>query len=201
MNKSSIINLTFGITLLNLAIVGLCNIVIADTFYTVVRLGALFCNCIMGILLLINKTSTAEKSPLHEPYWLGMIICNIIIIKFISPIHPCYGVFSSLFLLGLVIVVISLFSINNSFAVTAMKSEIKTRFAYSFVRHPIYLGESIMVLSCVLAAMSWVVIPTFLLYMYFTVKRIQSEESLLLEVEAYSDYCKMTRWRLLPFVW
>lgn len=201
MNKSYLSNFIFGITFLNLAIVGICTLTYSCTFLSIVRLGAILCNFIMGIILIFNNSSKAESSPFHNPYWLGMIICNIIIVKMIDNSILVINISSLLFIIGFMIVLISLFSLGCSFAVTPMLSKIKTHYIYTFVRHPMYLGESIMLLSCIIASETKISILFFSLYMTVTVFRIKEEEKLLLQTDKYKKYCENIRWRLFPYIW
>ncbi len=201
MSKGHFTNLVFGITFLNLVIVGLCNLSLTSSFFTMARFGALLCNLLMGIFLLFSRKSHTEATPLHRPYWLGMIVSNIFIFKMVDVSYPFFSVAAVIFVLGTLMVVVSLFSIGDSFAVTPMTSEIKTRFAYTFVRHPMYFGETLMVMACVLASSSPFSVVALLFFVYFTIRRILSEEDLLLRTSGYMDYCSHTRWRLLPFIW
>ena len=201
MNKDYLTNLTFGITFLNLAIVGITALNLECTFQTVVRLDSVLCNLMMGTLLLFNKRSVSAHGPLYKPFWLLMIICNMLIVKMIDGEQPALSVASVLFVTGLVAVLFSLFSLGGSFAVTPMSSEVKTRFAYGLVRHPMYLGESVMVMACVLATRNLLSIPVFLLFVLSVVLRIREEEALLVKSEQYRLYCTSTRWRIIPFVW
>ena len=125
----------------------------------------------------------------------------MLIVKMIDGEQPALSIASVLFVTGLVAVLFSLFSLGGSFAVTPMSSEVKTRFAYGLVRHPMYLGESVMVMACVLATRNLLSIPVFLLYVLSVVLRIREEEALLVKSEQYRLYCTSTRWRIIPFVW
>ena len=201
MNRSYLSNLIFGATFLNLAIVGIYTITFSCTFLTMVRLGAIICNFIMGIILILNNNSKAKSSPLYKPYWLGMIICNILIVKMIKNSYPATNIALLLFAIGFIIVMLSLFSLGRSFAVTPMLAKIKTHYIYRFVRHPMYLGESIMLLSCVIASKTIISILLFFLYMTITTLRIQEEEKLLLQTDEYKKYCSNTTWKLFPYIW
>ena len=201
MSRDYLSNLIFGATFLNLTIVGICTLDLCCTFLTVVRLGAVICNLSMGIILIFNNRSKAESSPLYKPYWLGMIVCNIIAVKMVDISYPAISISSLIYLAGVVIVMTSLFSLGCSFAVTPMLSKIKTRYIYKLVRHPMYLGESIMLLSCTIAGETMVSVLWFFLYMVMTLLRIQEEEKLLSQTEQYKRYCSNTRWRLIPYVW
>ena len=201
MNRDYLTNVLFGVTFLNLALVGLAALKFQCSFLALVRLGALSCNLLMGVALLFNKKSVSGNMPLYKPYWLGMIICNIIIVKQITP-HCSYpGLVSSFFIIGLSVVLVSIVSMGKSFSVTPMISKIRTRFAYSYVRHPMYLGESLMLASCTVTSNLYLSMPVFLFYMYFVVKRIKEEELLLQKSESYRKYCSDTPWRLFPYVW
>lgn len=200
MNKDYLSNLTFGATFLNLTIVGICSLNISGTFLTVVRLGAIICNFLMGIILILNNSSKAKYSPLYKPYWLGMIFCNILIVKMIKISYPVAHI-ALLYVIGFIIVMLSLFSLGHSFAVTPMLSKIKTHYIYRFVRHPMYLGESIMLFSCVVASETIISMLVFFLYLTNMVLRIQEEEKLLLQTDEYKGYCTKTRWKLFPYVW
>ena len=168
----------------------------------IVRFGTLICNFLMGLLLILNNNSVSHASPLHKPYWLGMIVCNVAIVKLIDSDISVNTSITVVYLVGFAVVIYSLISIGKSFAVIPMSSKIKTKLGYSVIRHPMYWGESVMLGSCVFSSL-WLTISisVFVLYMYFTVKRINEEEKLLLKTYAYREYCKHTRWRLLPFVW
>ncbi len=73
---------------------------------------------------------------------------------------------------------------------------------YSVIRHPMYLGTLVMYLATPIALGSYVAVPLFLLLIPVMVLRIQNEEEVLRrDLPGYLDYCKKTRYRLLPFIW
>ena len=201
MNRNYLTNLTFGITFLNLTIVGIMALSFEPTFMTVVRFGSMLCNLFMGLMLLFNRRSVSLHSPLYRPYWLAMIVFNALVVKMVDGECPAISVSSLIFAFGLVLVAFSLFSLGRSFAVTPMSSQVKTGFMYAFVRHPMYLGESFMVLACVFAARTYWSLLLFALFLLAMVLRIHEEERLLLNFDDYRKYCSRTPWRLLPFVW
>jgi len=73
---------------------------------------------------------------------------------------------------------------------------------YSIIRHPMYLGVLIMYLPTPLALGSyWGLIPMGLLPVAL-VFRILNEEKVLSEnLEGYKDYCRKTKYRLIPYIW
>jgi len=73
---------------------------------------------------------------------------------------------------------------------------------YSIVRHPMYLGATLMFLCTPLALGSfWSLIafaPSPLIFIF----RILNEEKVLLrDLPGYKEYCQKTQYRLLPFIW
>lgn len=201
MSKGYLVNIVFSVTFVNLAIVGMSTLSLDGTLYSMVRTGGIVCNIAMAVCLLLNKHAVADASPLHRPYWLGMIASNIAVVKMMDMHCTMFGVGGVCFLVGMAIVLVSLFSMGNSFAVTPMMSTIRTSSVYSVVRHPMYLGESIMVMACILSAASHVSLLLLIPYVFFTVMRIRDEERLLLESDQYRRYCARTRWRLFPGLW
>jgi len=74
---------------------------------------------------------------------------------------------------------------------------------YKIVRHPMYTGGLIFILFTPLALGSyWALIPISISTFPPLIFRIVKEEKLLTEnLPGYSDYCKKTKYRLIPFLW
>ena len=73
---------------------------------------------------------------------------------------------------------------------------------YAIVRHPLYLGVSLMYILSPLALGSyWAMIPSILI-IPILVLRIKNEESVLLrDLKGYPEYMQKTKHRLLPGIW
>ena len=73
---------------------------------------------------------------------------------------------------------------------------------YTVVRHPMYLGASVMFLFTPLALGSYWALPGFLLLIPIIVLRLLNEEKVLRqELTGYTEYCLSTRFRLVPCLW
>jgi len=73
---------------------------------------------------------------------------------------------------------------------------------YAWVRHPMYLGTVVLWIATPLALGSWVSLPVFVLLVPFYALRLLNEEKVLrAELPGYADYCRKTRYRLVPRVW
>ncbi len=96
---------------------------------------------------------------------------------------------------------------ENSYASTIIQVEeeqqVITTGPYAIVRHPMYTGMLLMTLFTPLALGSyWALTPSILFFIPYLVLRIKGEEELLLrDLPGYKDYCRKTRYRLIPSIW
>jgi protein-S-isoprenylcysteine O-methyltransferase Ste14 len=73
---------------------------------------------------------------------------------------------------------------------------------YRFVRHPMYLGATLMYIASPLALGSyWAMIPALFIIPIFIARIINEEKVLTKDLEGYSEYKQKTRYRLLPGIW
>ncbi len=74
---------------------------------------------------------------------------------------------------------------------------------YKIVRHPMYVGDIIILLSTPIALGSfWALIPFLICTPLFFVLRIRGEEEYLKKnLPGYNEYCQKTRYRLIPYIW
>ena len=73
---------------------------------------------------------------------------------------------------------------------------------YSIVRHPMYIGVLIMYLPTPLALGSyWGLIPMALLPATIVFRILNEEKVLSEKLDGYKDYCRKTKYRLIPYIW
>lgn len=73
---------------------------------------------------------------------------------------------------------------------------------YALVRHPMYAGAALLLLSMALLLGSWAGVAGALLITVAGAFRAVGEERLLMrELEGYADYAARVRWRLIPGLW
>lgn len=73
---------------------------------------------------------------------------------------------------------------------------------YRFIRHPMYLGSTLMYIASPLALGSyWAIIPATFIIPIFIARIINEEKVLTKELEGYSAYKQKTRYRLIPGIW
>jgi len=74
---------------------------------------------------------------------------------------------------------------------------------YKIVRHPMYVGDIILLLFTPIALSSfWASILFLICTPLFFVLRIKGEEEYLKKnLPGYNEYCQKTRYRLIPYIW
>ncbi|MDR3586201.1 MAG: isoprenylcysteine carboxylmethyltransferase family protein [Desulfosporosinus sp.] len=97
---------------------------------------------------------------------------------------------------------------TNTFASTMVriqterKQHVISTGVYSFVRHPMYLGNLFMLVGAPLMLGSIYGLIIGLIAIFLMAVRIIGEERMLVdELEGYEDYKKKVSYRLIPFVW
>lgn len=95
---------------------------------------------------------------------------------------------------------------ENSYASTIVQVEdqqkVITTGPYAIVRHPMYSAVLLINLFTPLALGSYWMFIYFLISVPLNIFRIKKEERVLLqELPRYSEYCKKTRYRLIPSIW
>ena len=70
---------------------------------------------------------------------------------------------------------------------------------YRYVRHPIYVGDLLLLIGLELSLNSWLVLAAVLLAPVVLWKAIQEEKLLINELPGYGLYCTQTK-RFIPFI-
>ncbi|SFM22398.1 methyltransferase family protein [Nitrosomonas communis] len=105
-----------------------------------------------------------------------------------------------LIMVGTMLQIISLISLNRSFALVAAKREIKTTWMYRIVRHPLYASYSVLFGGYVLVHTTLMNLLVYIVTMVFLCIRIFREEKHLAQDQTYRTYMFNVRYRLIPFV-
>jgi len=193
-------NIAIGFTIISVGISTLVRISSIGDFTDILRICVFICNLFMGILLIFRREAEFELHPFIRPYWLGMMISNIIVFKY-SDDSSLISFPSLVLLIGACWTIFSICSLGRQFSLFPASSRIVTRGAYQIVRHPIYLGESLMLVSCLLSNLKWVNFIALIAFMIFLCMRINLEEQVMAKGNEYSNYQKIIKWKLLPYVW
>lgn len=106
----------------------------------------------------------------------------------------------NLIVAGALFQMLSILSLNRSFALVAAKREIKTAWMYRVVRHPLYASYCLIFTGYLLAHTTQANLLVYLAAMFFLCERIFREESHIGCDPAYREYMQKVHYRLIPFV-
>jgi len=108
-----------------------------------------------------------------------------------------------LFVLGSALAVASICHLGRSFAVLPQGQPLVTRGVYHVVRHPLYLGESLMIAACCVASATSLSLVVMILSLAAIGWRIQVEEARMRSFDeaVFEKYVASTKWRLCPMIW
>lgn len=102
--------------------------------------------------------------------------------------------------IGAVFQILSIISLNRSFALVAANREIKTTWMYRIVRHPLYASYCLIFTGYVLTNTTQSNFLIYLMAMSFLCLRIFREEKHLALDPFYCEYMLKVRYRLVPFI-
>ena len=111
------------------------------------------------------------------------------------------GVF--LMVIGILIRIIAINNIGETYShrIRKIVGTLATGGAYRIIRHPAYLGTLIIHTGLVIIMFNYISLIALFIWYGNAVVRIMIEENILQSDSAYSDYMKMTKYRLIPFLW
>lgn len=156
---------------------------------------------ITAILLALQAVLAAFLLVMHKPVerighpLISMIAWLCALLPLVFMVDRANVLYS---LPGLLLALWSLIVLGFSFSIAPEDRGVVIRAPYSFIRHPMYLGESLSLLGLCISSenlWNWFVL---LLFICLLVVRIHAEERVIANYERYG---KSVRWRLIPFIW
>jgi protein-S-isoprenylcysteine O-methyltransferase Ste14 len=110
---------------------------------------------------------------------------------------------AALLLLGAAVVIAASRALGkvSPFPRPPRSGQLTERGPFRIVRHPLYLGALVFFLGISLLASPLALVPVAALAVVFGLKSAVEESFLHTAYPAYRDYCRRTRYRLIPFVY
>ena len=102
--------------------------------------------------------------------------------------------------LGLMLEILALLSLNRSFGVLPANRGIRTAGLYRFIRHPLYASYFLSFLGYLFSNPNIVNFIVIIFVAVCQILRLLAEETTLSEDPTYREYASKVRWRLLPGV-
>ncbi|MEZ5922353.1 MAG: methyltransferase [Parvularculaceae bacterium] len=149
------------------------------------------------LFLFIRKPTTGISTrPADWAAAFASTIIPLLIVRGDAPFLPAIGFYVILF--GLIVQIGAKLSLNRSFGLIAANRGVKTSGAYRYVRHPMYLGYMLTHLGFLLAAPRLFNIFIYAACWAILLIRIEMEERILMQDEAYQKFAEAVRYRLAP---
>jgi len=193
-------NVVFGLNVIAWGVLGLW---FSDPVarWSVVRVCISCLHFTAGVLFLVRRPLKKNGSVKD----LTMAIPSLIVCGFAFrgayPIDTWSWIAEAIFMSGTAFACTSLLFLGRSFAVLPAVRDIVSRGPYRWVRHPVYLGELLLVLACAIAAPNFLTVTATILSVPMIAIRILAEEHTLKRSPNYQAYQRQVRWRFVPFVW
>ncbi len=89
-------------------------------------------------------------------------------------------------------------ALRRSFGIAPANRGVKVSGPYALVRHPMYAGYLLVHIGNLLLFFSPLNLAIYIVGWTAQILRLQAEEKLLSQDEAYRAYCEKVRWRLIP---
>ena len=151
------------------------------------------------VFFLVRTRAVRTSSTLSD--WVSAFVGTFTGLLFVPGIPTAFWHAGSiLFWIGIVGELVSLSSLNRSFAIVPSLRMIKTGGMYRLIRHPLYASHLLAYLGYLLQSFSLRNAVIFLIVLLCMLLRIKNEERYLAEEAAYRAYQKKVRWRLIPFI-
>lgn len=153
----------------------------------------------------VEKTQKVIQSLASLFFMLVFIVAGLDYRFHWSNVPPIVSIIADVFVaIGFYIVFLTFKANSYTSAVIEVKQDqqVITSGPYSIVRHPMYMGASLMMIFTPLALGSWVAFPfPLLLIVTIAFRAIEEEKFLVTNLNGYSDYRQKVRYRIIPYVW
>ena len=200
MNKNSFTNQLIGFGIISFGITELF-ILSQQQAFSIIRLCIVAVNLIVGILILRRQPFLSQKKDGWKSYWAPALLCNLVTFNLSLPISNWTTLPIIIFLIGTILTLTSTLYLGKSFGIRPAIRKVIVNGPYAIVRHPIYLGQFIMAIGCLVANFTLLSATAFIGLLLFQLLRIKEEEALLQSTTLYPTYSKSIKWRLIPFIW
>lgn len=167
---------------------------------TVVRLCITVLHMVVGCMFIIRKPLISNPSFVEVAATIPSLVISGVVFKLAGSTQDWNTFSNSIFIGGAVISVVSVLYLGASFSVLPASRNLVSKGPYKFIRHPIYLGEMLMVFACFTANPKSVFLPGLLACLGLII-RIGVEESFLTKNNSYEKYLFEVKWKMIPYIW
>jgi len=147
------------------------------------------------VYLLAGRRSDVAAAPAYQKViaWVSALLPLALDLR-----SPTSWAASSLAILGILLAMWSMLSLGKAFGVAPADRGLTRSGPYRFLRHPLYAGELLVVLSAAWSFWSPWNLAVLVVLLVSVVARIHWEERTF---QGYPGYTRQVRWRVLPGIW
>ena len=199
--KSRIFN-TLGNILIILCYLNFCIIYI--TSYSETHNLSSLMYAIYDSVILVFLFVRKQESISSDNFWYWIAALGGTFIDLLMRPYPSSTEFSYWLIpqcIGIAISFVGLLSLNRGFGIIVGNRGIHSKGMYRFIRHPLYAGYFLTILSFFVQHISLWNLIVFILFFGLQILRIHNEEKFLSNDPIYLNYIKHTKWRLVPLIW
>lgn len=189
-----------GLSVIAWALLAVGRVDIAERF-TPVRLAISGLNLTVGLLFLARRPPVASGGPRGAALALPSLAASGFAMSLAPPPSQWSPLMSGAFSLATVFTVVSLLWLGRSFSVLPARRGLVTGGPYRLIRHPVYLGELLMLQVVGAASGSRAAQLIGVAAIPLIGLRILAEERLLALEPAWGAFARRVRWRLVPWLW
>jgi protein-S-isoprenylcysteine O-methyltransferase Ste14 len=187
-------------------------------FLRIYLLMGLVAHKIVWEVLKLRNPASRARNVSDQPFRLTLvkavkvgILLGLIAQTFVGEVLPIGGDSNASriigivsYTLGLVIAIVSRIQLGKNWsdiesAQVLSNHSIVSNGVYRYIRHPIYVGDLIMLLGFELYLNSWLVLGVLLLIPVVLWKAVREEKALASVLPGYDEYCARTK-RFIPFI-
>jgi len=191
-------NVVLGLSFLFWAFAG----IIKDDQLSMVRIGVASLNTCVGILLIIRANVIKYGNSKSILLSLPSLIAGGLLFRLTHDFTNWSLISELLFGFGLIITIVSFITLGKNFAILPQLRKLVGSGLYGYVRHPAYVGESLLLIACFIASEKLLYSGiAFICFIPLIIIRIMEEERLLLANSDYETYAERVKWRMIPWVW
>lgn len=197
--REKIVNIILGVNIIIWAVFGIWKT--EEPHLTLVRICIIGLHFLVGILILNRSVSFRANTRYETLICIPSFLSSGLLFHFSARLETWATLPVGIFVTGSFLTAIAFLFLGKGIGIRANFRQLAQRGPYRIVRHPVYLGEFLMGVACLISAPNIAAFASFGGLILFQLLRIQAEEKALQASSQFERYVQRTKWRLVPFVW
>jgi len=155
----------------------------------------------MLVIFILMRNTANDVSENYKDWAVGILGTMLPLLLRPAEIPMEFAFLVSFQIVGFIISVLGLISLNKSIGIVAANRGIKTTGIYKYIRHPLYAGYFISLTAFISQNVTFYNLAIIGIFIVMQLGRIFAEEKVLLKDPEYKAYAEKTKWRLYPYIW